>query len=207
MSLISDALNKVQLQQQSAGMAFSSHTNSYRRHQPVVRVKSLTFIWANAAILTVFFVAGLIYLRTHSSPAGDVAAPAKLTSAPTAQPPTVVSAPVSSAIATAPSAPKPLAQASSAMEPSTTRAYSAPAPAVSSDYDLAGMSALGNSTLLSISRRSDHRSIWVQVGKSVGEITAICYDPETDSAKISVNGQLTTIRMHDFGSTSAVAAE
>jgi len=199
MSLISEALNKVQLQQQNAA-AFSSYPNqSSRRHQPVVRVKSLTFIWANAAILAVFFVAGLVYLRTRSYPAADAAAPTRTvqapvvsSTAPVAQPATV------SANSTFSAAQEPAAPSAA------PTAFSASSSA-SSDYDLAGMSALGSSTLLSISRRSDHRSLWVQVGKSVGEITAISYDPDTDSAKISVNGRLQTIRMRD--GSAAIAAE
>lgn len=205
MSLISEALNKVQLQQQSA-TAFSSYTNhSSRRHQPVVRVKSLTFIWANAAILTVFFVAGLIYLRNRPYPTD--ATPARSAPLPTAaQPAVAATSPAATPTVASQSTTTSFAAANDTSSASLDSvAYNPPSPSVSADYDLAGMSALGNSTLLSISRRSDHRSIWVQVGKSAGEITAVSYDPETDSAKISVNGRLQTIRMRD-GSTP-IAAE
>jgi len=205
MSLISEALNKVQLQQQSA-TAFSSYSShSARRHQPVVRVKSLTFIWANAAILTVFFVAGLVYLRNRPYSA-EASAPGKVTQIPAVFQPAAIATPTPAPAVT----PQPLANNTYAATNESSGSYVAsPAynssSAVSSDYDLAGMSALGNSTLLSISRRSDHRSIWVQVGKSVGEVTAVSYDSETDSAKISVNGRLQTIRMRD--GAAAIAAE
>lgn len=205
MSLISEALNKVQLQQQSA-TALSSFTNhSARRHQPVVRVKSLTFIWANAAILTVFFVAGLVYLRNRPYPS-DVTPPSKAAQLPATSEPSAVTLPAPTSTNSARLTSSTFAAAQESPTPSS--ALPAPAttsPTVSADYDLAGMSALGNSTLLSISRRSDHRSIWVQVGKSVGELTAISYDPETDSAKISVNGRLQTIKMRD--GSAAIAAE
>lgn len=205
MSLISEALNKVQLQQQSAS-AFSSYpSHSPRRYQPVVRVKSLTFIWANAAVLAVFFIAGLVYLRNRSYPV-DVATPTKTAQAPVVAQTAPVANPAPISAISSPSTNSTFAAAQESAAPSVaSTAYNPPSSSVSSDYDLAGMSALGSSTLLSISRRSDHRSIWVQVGKSVGEITAVSYDPETDSAKISVNGRLQTIRMRD--GSAAVAAE
>lgn len=201
MSLISEALNKVQLQQQNAGSAYSSYQRSTHRHQPAVRVKSLTFIWANAAVLTVFFIGGLIYLKNRPYPS-DAPTPAKPTASTTMQPTSL--APASMPIATA-EAPKAVSTATASNDFTAPAAYSSPAPSASAEYDLAGMSALGNSTLLSISRRSDHRSIWVQVGKSVGEITAVSYDPDTDSAKISVNGRVQTIKMRD--GSAAIAAE
>lgn len=71
-----------------------------------------------------------------------------------------------------------------------------PAPSTPShDYALAGMSMLGNDTLLGILRQSDRRSIWVPVGKSVGGITAVSYDPARDEAVIRVRGRLLTVTM------------
>jgi hypothetical protein len=63
------------------------------------------------------------------------------------------------------------------------------------DYELAGMSVAGKATLLSITRVRDKRSTWVPVGQTVGDITAVSYDPKTDQATIRVEGKLLTISM------------
>jgi hypothetical protein len=62
-------------------------------------------------------------------------------------------------------------------------------------YELAGMSVAGKATLLSITRVSDKHSIWVAVGQSVGEVTAVSYDPKTDQATIRADGKLLTLSM------------
>jgi hypothetical protein len=62
-------------------------------------------------------------------------------------------------------------------------------------YELAGMSVAGKATLLSIVRVRDKRSFWVPVGQTVGEITAVSYDPQTDQATIRAEGQLLTLSM------------
>ena len=59
------------------------------------------------------------------------------------------------------------------------------------------MTVVGPNTLLSISRRSDRRSVWVPLGKTVGEVTAVSYDPLTDRAVIEVEGRTLNIRMRD----------
>ena len=55
-------------------------------------------------------------------------------------------------------------------------------------YEFAGMSVAGKATLLSIVRTRDKRSFWVPVGQTVGEITAVSYDPKTDQATIKAEG-------------------
>jgi len=62
---------------------------------------------------------------------------------------------------------------------------------------------LGSNTLLSVIRKSDRRSLWVPVGKTVGEVTAVSYDPDSDQGVISVRGKLLSITMSD----SAPSAE
>ncbi|HTO03849.1 MAG TPA: hypothetical protein VL069_09120 [Opitutus sp.] len=62
-------------------------------------------------------------------------------------------------------------------------------------YELSGMSVAGKATLLSITRVRDKRSFWVPVGQTVGEITAVSYDPKTDQATIKAEGQLLTLSM------------
>jgi hypothetical protein len=84
--------------------------------------------------------------------------------------------------------------------PSPFAASAAPSSQAStsdSDYDLAGMTAVGKNTLLSIIRRSDQRSFWVPIGKTVGEVTAVSYNADADNAVIQVHGQLITIGMRN----------
>lgn len=183
MSLISDALNKAQ-QDRAEQIAFGTYAaGAYsRRHKPAVQVKSVTFVWANAAILTVFFAVALLYMRNRPERAAVASSPASVAA---------VEAKPTPALALSPATPV----------ESPFRAASAPVPsdavAPSKSYDLAGMTMMGQNTLLSISRRSDKRSVWVPIGKSVGEITAVSYDPDQDSAVIRVNGRLQTIAMRD----------
>ena len=59
------------------------------------------------------------------------------------------------------------------------------------------MTVVGKNTLLSIVRRSDQRSFWIPVGKTVGEVTAVSYNPENDYARIRVRGRLVTILMRN----------
>jgi hypothetical protein len=63
------------------------------------------------------------------------------------------------------------------------------------EYSLVGTSSLGSNTLISVVRVSDRRSMWIPVGKTVGEVTAVSYDPDTDRAVIRVRGNLLTITM------------
>jgi hypothetical protein len=55
---------------------------------------------------------------------------------------------------------------------------------------------------LSVIRKSDRRSIWVPVGKTVGEVTAVSYDPDSDEGVIRVRGNLLSITMSDSGVSS-----
>lgn len=66
-------------------------------------------------------------------------------------------------------------------------------PAPSTEFELVGMSAVGDTTLLGINRRSDQRSVWIPVGKSVSGITALSYDAASDRAVIEVNGRQLTL--------------
>ena len=70
-----------------------------------------------------------------------------------------------------------------------------PAPAAKepSAYSFAGMTVLNGETLLSITRESDKRSTWIPVGKTVGDITAVSYDPKKDEAVIRADGRELTL--------------
>lgn len=69
----------------------------------------------------------------------------------------------------------------------------APAAAASAAFALTGMTVVGKDTLLSITSQSDKRSTWVSVGKTVGDITAVSYDPKTETAVIRTQGKNHTL--------------
>jgi len=69
----------------------------------------------------------------------------------------------------------------------------APAAKQPSNYSFAGMTVLNGETLLSITRESDKRSTWIPVGKTVGDITAVSYDPTKDEAVIRADGRELTL--------------
>lgn len=62
-------------------------------------------------------------------------------------------------------------------------------------YQLAGMTVVGAETLLSITRESDKRSTWIAVGKTVGEVTVVSYNPASDRAVIRVGGNEHTLTL------------
>jgi hypothetical protein len=200
MSLINDALNKAQREREKPRGATLYRTPGYRPpfHAPV-RVKSLAFIWVNAAVVAALFAGSLWYLRFR--PAAAIVAPKAIAARPATTPVDATPAEVASTEPAAlPSAP--------ARESSTPAPLAAPVPRASAPggYELTGMSAMGATTLLSVIRLSDKRSFWVPVGKTVGEITAISYDPASDRAVIRVNGSLQTIALRDVGSSAPAPA-
>jgi hypothetical protein len=79
-------------------------------------------------------------------------------------------------------------------------------PATADEYELAGMSVVGKETLLSVIRQSDQRSVWIPVGKTVSEITAVSYDPKSDTAVIRVDGKDLTVTMRKSAVVSGPAA-
>lgn len=62
-------------------------------------------------------------------------------------------------------------------------------------YQLSGMTVVGKDTLLSITRESDKRSTWIVVGQTLGEVTAVSYDPAKDQAVIRTGGKEHTLTM------------
>jgi hypothetical protein len=73
------------------------------------------------------------------------------------------------------------------------------------EYELSGMSVVGKETLLSVLRQSDKRSVWIPIGKTVSEITAVSYNAKTDEAVIRVNGKDLTIAMRKSAVVSGPA--
>lgn len=201
MSLISDALNKAQREraEKAAPPSPALHYPAVRRPR---RTSSTAKAWplVTAGILVVA-LGGWAYVRTFSSndaPTLPEPDPGRVaTIGRTQVEPTVAAAEPASARPTE-SAPASLPL------PQTNPSFSPAAP--SNEYDLAGMTVVGPNTLLSISRRSDRRSIWIPLGKTVGEITAVSYDANSDRAVIRVNGRTVSVRMRD-SSPAAQPAE
>ena len=67
--------------------------------------------------------------------------------------------------------------------------------AAASGYELVGMTEVGKNVLLSINRQSDKHSLWVAVGKTVGELTVVSYDPASESAVIRADNQTLTLTL------------
>lgn len=193
MSLISDALKKAQLDRANAPPARASRASSDPWLGPSVPTApvhrpSRMLLLTNLAVLALVCGGALYFVRhrpattPNREPERSAAASPALASSPVPTydaPPPTVSVPALSAQTSTPG-----------------REASAAAP-LTSDYELAGTSMIGDKTLISIIRRSDRRSSWVQVGKTVGEITAVSYDPTQDRAVVRIYGDLRSIGVRD----------
>jgi len=68
-------------------------------------------------------------------------------------------------------------------------------PTAPGTYEFVGMTVVGNVTLLSINRVSDKHSFWVPLGKTVNQITAMSYDPRSETAVVRAENQTLTLKM------------
>ncbi|MEO6001888.1 MAG: hypothetical protein ABIZ04_26815 [Opitutus sp.] len=204
MSLINDALNKVQKErgkQQAAERLARAGPAVGNSATKTGRLPPYMWVTINAAVLIIVLAANHFFTRGSSS---DAVNTTNLAPAPVAA--------ASERTAPEPFIPRPKTNPAPYKTPvkisdapvspaESPFVRSAPAPVESSssdvEYDLAGMTVVGKNTLLSIVRRSDQRSIWVPVGKTVGEVTAVSYNPDLDNAVIRVRGQLVTIGMRN----------
>lgn len=201
MSLISDALKKAELQRGQPSLAPTSgwnqvtHTQPYRA-EPRARSSSRGLFLANVAVLVILCVAAVYFVRNERMAAATDSSldPSDRPEAATSELANNESAIATTPVLAAEPSSGPLAQ-SPFLPPTTASANQPPA---TEEYDLGGTSTLGSNTLLSLVRRSDRRSIWIPVGKTVGEITAVSYDPETDQAVIRVRGNLMSVTMRNF---------
>lgn len=205
MSLISDAIKKAELQRTQPSLSRVStwdqnHQPGYLLLEPraaTPAASSRGLVFANVALLAVLCVTAFYIWRNRpisendNSPlvARDRAAPLEIEATEL------------------PSDAERSAEAIADPEPAQTLATSpflqaggeaSAQPKDTEDYDLGGMSTLGSNTLLSLVRRSDGRSVWIPVGKTVGEVTAVSYNLETDQAVIRVRGDLLTVSMRQF---------
>jgi len=207
MSLINDALNKVQKERGERLVAQRLRAAGSTQHverTKASRVPPFMWVMINAGVLII--VLGANHYFTHESSNEEPSAPRPRVTTANRADPIIQPAPYREA------APKPArpvasrlpAQRDDAPAITATSPYVQPAPSsgsesgsTESDYDLAGMTVAGKGTLLSIVRRSDQRSFWIQVGKTVGEVTAVSYNADADNAVIRVRGQLITIGMRN----------
>ena len=238
MSLINDALNKVQ-QQRGEQLLAERLAQAGTPLQPVEvrqkrRASPLMWVLVNAAVV-VAVLAGNRYFfndRPQTSERATI-----LSTAPSAAPQSAPAPARPSFVAAAPVSVEPVTPAPEIVVPPTIERVVTPAPeerapisvsvpvkqperqitptmtkpspfvrtadpvaepsGAEVEYDLAGMTGVGNNTLLSIIRRSDGRSFLIPVGKTVGEVTVISYNAETDDAVIRVRGRLVKIVMRN----------
>lgn len=204
MSLINDALNKVQRQRGEKltvdALSRYGSTPQIAVPKPAGRIPAALWVLINASVLVIVLVGYHFFFRESSSKTSarvDSSAPAAAakdtryatTPSPSGSQPTVT--PLSEP---SPSISVPGFRDARASTPAGNSVVS---PAAEPAYDLAGMTVVGKGTLLSIIRRSDQRSFWVPIGKTMGEVTAISYDPDADTAVIRVRGQFITIGMRN----------
>ncbi len=203
MSLISDALKKAELQRAAPPIARTAtwdHVSSaHEQSRPTTsHVPSRALLFTNVVLVAAICVVAIFFFRNRSDVAGTTQQNIAATGPAPAPITLTAPAPEISQPAVAPAPESPPAQA----RPANIAANPQPA---TGDYDLGGTSALGSTTLLSVVRRSDKHSVWVPVGKTVGEITAVSYDPATDRAVIRVRGNLLSVTMRDGASPTQPA--
>ncbi len=183
MSLINEALRKAEQDRAAQRLAVypGAPTGRGRHRPPRERSRAARFLlWSAPALAIVAVVALAVFLRRPAPPV-DVSTAPEL--AATSDPLPAIAPPAPEVTRVAADSPF----AGSASDPV------APEPPPASDYELAGMTALGDDTLISVMRRSDQRSMWIPIGKSVGEITAVSYNAVSDEAVIRVRGELLTV--------------
>ena len=196
MSLINDALNKVQRDRRAAaaaaadGLERPSPQTSAQKAKAPARFPPWMWVGINAIVLV--SVLGINHFFFQDEAANQPQPTKIVKTAPSAPAPVPAVEPVEFA-APVVSAPKTISTSPFISMPSTGAAQLA----ADVEYDLAGMTVVGKDTLLSIMRRSDQRSFWVPVGKTVGEVTAVSYNAEADDAIIRVRGQTMKIVMRN----------
>ena len=206
MSLINDALNKVQKERGEKLVAQRLRAAGSARQidQPKAnRVPPFMWVMINAGVLIIVLAANHYFTRERSDepPSAPRVRPAPANGVDSVVQPAPFREPPARPMASSSSRLPP--QSDEAPASATPSPFMRPAPnaaessSTESDYDLAGMTVVGKDTLLSIVRRSDQRSFWVPVGKTVGEVTAVSYNADADNALIRVRGQLITIGMRN----------
>ena len=188
MSLVSDALKKAQRLRAEQSARTGREADLFTAVRPGRRRRREVSVWWIVAAAGVVLLLALswIYVRRER--------PAAESTLTVAQPPVDAAGPE---ITSEPVADSGNAESASAatespfIAPGVSPAASATEPA----YDIAGVTVMGKTTLLSITRRSDGRSLWISVGKTVGEVTLVSYDADTEQAVIQVDGRSITITM------------
>ena len=220
MSLISDALKRAEEQRLNPSLANPSVSNAADWHVTSSasiaargeskRTPSSSLFFLNVVALVAVFAFALYFFRAGPQPidqgtiqrAGGSSEPSTTSVVGSAV--SIPSEP-SSGLQTQPIATQPAQR--TAPDHSLVPTAIVATPPTTSDYELGGTSGVGSTTLLSIVRRDDKRSLWVPVGKTVAEVTAVSYDPEADHAVIRVRGNLLTVVTRDASGNSAPAVK
>jgi hypothetical protein len=202
MSLISDALKKAELQRAQPSLApgagWDRGTQRDGEPRKSAATSSRVLFAANVAVLAIICVIAFYFVRNQ---------PMAASTDSQIDPPQTLAQPAMVTIDPA-VAPKISPETSAAARSTVVSPFNPPAletavrPPAATEYSLGGTSSLGSTTLLSVIRKSDRRSIWVPVGKTVGEVTAVSYDPDSDQGVIRVRGNLLSITMSDSGVSS-----
>ncbi|HWA87006.1 MAG TPA: hypothetical protein VG710_12330 [Opitutus sp.] len=187
MSLINDALAKIEAERAEEAAAIAAGVSpaalAERRYASRRRKSLRPAILGSLGLLLVFAVPIAFLVRHNLESEQPATRPAPIAinpEPPSADPP----------------------QSIPAIDPPPPQPELAPSTPPVAAYELAGMTAVGNQTLLGITRVNDHHSSWVAVGKTVGEVTVVSYDATKDQAVIRVDGREFTI-----GLAAAHAAE
>ena len=202
MSLISDALKKAELQRAQPsvvpGAVWERGTQRDGEPRKSAPTSSRVLFAANVAVLALICVVAFYFTRNQ---------PMAASTDSQIDPPQTLAQP--EVVTIEPNVAPPIGHATPAVPRSTVVSpFNPPAletaarPPFAGDYSLGGTSSLGSTTLLSVIRKSDRRSMWVPVGKTVGEVTAVSYDPDSDQGVIRVRGNLLSITMSDSGVSS-----
>lgn len=203
MSLINDALIKAERERaeeaaaRAAGLPVEHPKYRAEKRRRSRQLQSIPLAVVNTVVLLACF-AVIILIVVRNRPASDAPALAATAPAERAEPDLLpiadsdLDASPTFVVSDSPDVAPPRS-ASDADSPFDSPTSSAVAAAPSTEFELVGMSAVGNTTLLGINRRSDQRSVWVPVGKSVSGITALSYDAASDRAVIEVNGRQLTL--------------
>jgi len=191
MSLVSDALKKAQRLRAEQSARAGREADLFTAVRPGRRRRREASVWWIVAVAGVVLLLAVSWIYVRRERPSSVAAESALTAA---QPPVDAAGPE---IASEPVMDSGNAGSASAatespfIAPGVSPAASATEPA----YDIAGVTVMGKTTLLSITRRSDGRSLWISVGKTVGEVTLVSYDADTEQAVIQIDGRPITITM------------
>ncbi len=82
-----------------------------------------------------------------------------------------------------------------------------PQAAQDSGAELVGVISTSKQTMVGISEKATHRSLWVPVGQTIDGIEVITCDPSLNRAVVKIGGQVRTLVMHETPTTTTPASQ